>query len=478
MDWLHWRLTMEPGLRLHSCHIDEIVFERPARPILARRSPWLTIPTPELVTYKNGAPVYKFLDPKAPDAKKRTKDWHPSWPIEAPEPRHQLPELTATYQWRVVAEPSVAQAVALFLEHKGMMLQGPAGTGKTHLARGVIRELRAMGLHVITLAYTHSASHVVGGTEGETVTHFLKSHQRYIANGAQTVIVLDECTLVPLRNYPLIANFQKFLGVRVLLIGDYGQMLPISEMYGTECFLRSERCRAMYDLCGGLRVELTECRRSDRAHFDFCGRFRGQDRRPTPRELDELVARYPWDERTVDVCITLSHAHREQMARSLNLQQRDRARAEGRETVLLRSAGKFKEGSPIKPHPEMWAWVTMPVSGCTRDSYKSPVRNSCQYVVTAISPEEVSVRMEHDEKAEPIALSHHDALQYLRLGCARTAASVQGLTLRNQRLLLCDVFNPHMCGRKLYVAMTRVSDGSLLHVASRAQMARLFPRTG
>ena len=105
MDWLHWRLSMEPGVRLHSCHIDEIVFERPKKPILSRRNPWVVIPTPELVTYKNGQPVYKFLDRKAPDAKKRTKDWRPSWEIEAPEPRRQLPELTATYQWRVVTEP-------------------------------------------------------------------------------------------------------------------------------------------------------------------------------------------------------------------------------------------------------------------------------------------------------------------------------------------------------------------------------------
>ena len=73
------------------------------------------------------------------------------------------------------------------------------------------------------------------------------------------------------------------------------------------------------------------------------------------------------------------------------------------------------------------------------------------------------------EDALPIQLTHQDAIQHLRLDCARCYASVQGLALTNQRLLLCDTRHRFQDLRKLYVACSRVTRGSFLHLATREQ---------
>ena len=153
-------------------------------------------------------------------------------------------------------------------------MSGGAGVGKSHMLRDLIRELEADGMTCIKLGYTHRSSQILGGADGDTVLHFLKQHQRGIANGHKTWIILDEASLCLLKLHPLLNNFHKWLGVRFIISGDWGQMTPIAECWGVENFVRSESCHAMFTLCGGLRVEMSNCRRSDKAHFDSYIKFR------------------------------------------------------------------------------------------------------------------------------------------------------------------------------------------------------------
>jgi hypothetical protein len=68
-----------------------------------------------------------------------------------------------------------------------------------------------------------------------------------------------------------------------------------------------------------------------------------------------------------------------------------------------------------------------------------------------------------------ITLTHQQCIQDLRLACARTYAGVQGQTLENQRLLLLQTRHKYMDWRKLYVATSRVTSGSLLHIPTPEQ---------
>ena len=81
-----------------------------------------------------------------------------------------------------------------------------------------------------------------------------------------------------------------------------------------------------------------------------------------------------------------------------------------------------------------------------------------------------------EEGQEEIKLTYSQAAQHLRLACARTAASIQGITLRDQRLLLLDARSPYTDHRRLYVCMSRVTRGDYFHVATREQQAKLLGR--
>ena len=118
----------------------------------------------------------------------------------------------------------------------------------------------------------------------------------------------------------------------------------------------------------------------------------------------------------------------------------------------------------------------------TAHARNARLQNGCDYTVVEATSTEVVARKAVEAKPTEVAaqspkllrLSHHDCLQHLRLSCARVAASVQGITLRDQKLLVLDAHSPHMDGRKLYVAISRVSSGKLLFAASRAQQTEFM----
>ena len=469
MRWLQWRLELE-GLRLHSAHVDEIFFRMPEH-----INPWTRATPPHKVLYKDGAPVYRFV-PYNKDRMELTK-----WLNHPQREKVKYPDVDVRFEWEVLRNPARQQMKEAFVRHQGGLLVGVAGTGKSTSLKDLIGQLEQDGMKCIKIAYTHDASQEVGGQAGATVLRFLKDNPLYLRDAANTWIIIDEAPTCPLKLYPLLHNFKLFLGARVICCGDWGQNRPISEMWGEENYVRAEGCHSMWHLCGGLRVELTECRRADQAHFDVYCRFQSLKswaEWPGGHEAacDFLEATYPWAQQLPDVAITNSHESREYMAMLLNHHHRLRAEARGLETQLVRCKDAPHLGT-MKPHDYFYAWPGLQTVGSTRTSNNSPIKNSCRYVVTRVNGAEVAVKAEaitDADEAGEIKLTHPQAAQHLRLACARTAASVQGLTLRDQRLLLLDARSPYTDHRRLYVCMSRVTRGDYLHVATAEQQAILF----
>ena len=175
------------------------------------------------------------------------------------------------------------------------------------------------------------------------------------------------------------------------------------------------------------------------------------------------------------MAIANSHRDREYMAVLLNHYHRERAKAQGLETFLVKCKEVPQEGT-MKPHEEFYVWAGLATIGSTRNSRQGPVRNGCRYTVARVNAEEVTVTPEASDNREEIKLTYPQAAQHLRLACARTAASIQGITLRDQRLLLLDTRSPYTDHRRLYVCTSRVTRGDYLHVATRQQQAKLFGR--
>ena len=404
-----------------------------------------TLELPIKDTYSDGSLVYKVVT----DFKQL-----PTWPIRPQEPAPGV-GVSAAVTWRAEGNP---------LEG-GAFVVGPPGTGKTWYMRSLMEQLRQDCYTVLPMAYTHSAAHNLGGETADTVHHFLHSHKRGIANASKTWIFIDEISQVPLKLLPLLLNFM-WLGVKFVVGGDFNQQLPIGEVWGDEAVLRLERSAALRHMCNGLRLELSECRRSDQMHFAIYTSLpqMGMDLTTT---ASFLMDTYPWDNEEIDVVLCIRHKLREELAQRLNRQQAQRARARGLEVFCVKPTTEPKLGSSMAPHAQMEVYPDQPLVGCCRDSVKGLPLNGCMYVVVRADASKVVVRLEAG--TVEITLTHQQCIQNLRLACARTYAGVQGLTLRDQRLLLLETRHPHMDWRKLYVACSRVTAGQLLHIPTPEQ---------
>ena len=77
------------------------------------------------------------------------------------------------------------------LANKGALLSGAAGVGKSKILRGLKLLLEFMGQKVITNAYTHAATRLVGGSTIASLLHMNTSL-------CDTWFLIDEVGLIPL----------------------------------------------------------------------------------------------------------------------------------------------------------------------------------------------------------------------------------------------------------------------------------------
>ena len=151
-------------------------------------------------------------------------------------------------------------------KHLRPLVPPPPATSSAYSTQALRERLRQDCYTFLPMPYTHSAAHNLGGETDDTLLHFLHGHKRGITNAAKTWIFIDEIPQAPLKLPPQLLNFM-WLGVRFVVGGDFNQQLPIGEVWGEDAVLRLERSAAQRHMCNGLRLEFTECRRSDSAHF-------------------------------------------------------------------------------------------------------------------------------------------------------------------------------------------------------------------
>ena len=112
------------------------------------------------------------------------------------------------------------------------------------------------------------------------------------------------------------------------------------------------------------------------------------------------------------------------------------------------------------------------LTGSVKDSHEGDVENGREYEVVSVTADQLRVRLVGQEEASMLSSTQAEAMKKLRLSCARTYAGCQGQTIRDQRVVLLDVDSPHFDRRKCYVAVSRVTSGALLHVATAEQQER------
>jgi hypothetical protein len=349
-----------------------------------------------------------------------------------------FPELA----WTDLTEAEAEQAV---VDGQSLLVLGMPGVGKTTLCRTLHERLQALQKNIAVISKTHAAAVRAGGC---TADHFVR---KYLTTGSCNVdaIWVDECFQI---ECGLWAQLQKLKGRQWILSGDEHQFGPIFDTWKGANPPALYGSRFLWHLCGGRRLVLTECRRSETELFNFYRSLTPGGARyeaPLPQVLEECRQRFSLP----GFCrhnLCISHAKRVQINRLCN------EHFKPPDAVLVK-APKRTKGQLCAPQ-NMWLWPGIELLGCSWCSKK--IKNNVLYTVTSLDAAAQTLCVEGDAAH---TLSFEQATTVLRLSFARTYASVQGQEF-SESLALHDTRSKHFTRTHLYVALSRAKQAGLIAV--------------
>ena len=158
-----------------------------------------------------------------------------------------------------------------FIENKGGMLIGRAGTGKSYVSIKGMEFLLTLGKKSQALAFTNKATIQL---KGKTIHKFFtidkdgKVNKKWALNMISKVdlIFVDEISMISAHLWKILTEFKIITGIPFILIGDYRQLPPVENSASeTDWFNHS----AIFNLCKGMRCELTTMKRYDILLWDY-----------------------------------------------------------------------------------------------------------------------------------------------------------------------------------------------------------------
>ena len=351
-------------------------------------------------------------------------------------------------QSRSWADLDPAQGEERVLAQRGLLVLGIAGTGKTTYCRGLVERLQAQGHKVDIISKTHVASRRAGGV---TADHWVRRH---VVHGAASCSVLwiDEISQIDVGLLLQISKLTYSGSVSFILSGDWNQFPPIGNNFrgapvGEDKVMRSN---LLHTMCGGNRVTLTECRRSEAQLFDYYSSLiEGGSRFASP--LREVIAEAKRAFGFAGFCpanLVISHRKRVLLNERINKQLAPE------DAVMIQVCGRTYRGNGAQ---SMRLWPGIKLLGAV-SSEKKGIRNGCLYTVSALDQEHAEL-----EELPGARFSHSEVKQWLRLSHAQTYASVQGTEFEGA-LRLHDVQHKHFSRRHLFVGLSRAKDAALVSV--------------
>jgi hypothetical protein len=330
------------------------------------------------------------------------------------------------------------------MEGGSLLCTGIAGTGKTTYVRGIVERLRKDGKVVDIISKTHTASRRAGGV---TADHWVRRH---VMHGVPRcdVLWIDEISQLDVGLW-LQVNKLANTAMQFLLSGDFNQFSPLGNTFRGATVNESafELSGLLHTLCGGNKVVLTTCRRSEAVLFDFYSSLIVGGSRFEPQVADAVrhARVYFPDTAPARWNLVISHQRRIRINRAYN------TREAPPEAVTLEVKGKAAHGNAAQT---MKIWPGLQLLGCV-SSEKKGIRNGCLYTVICVG--ENAVRLE----GLPTTFTFEQTTLWLRLSYAQTYASCQG-TEFTESLCLWDVSHKYFSMRHLFVGLSRAAQGAFV----------------
>jgi len=145
-------------------------------------------------------------------------------------------------------------------------IDGRAGTGKSTLIKGLQQELTKLNKPFIALAPTNKAARII---KGKTVHKYLCECSGKINKASNLEYVfIDEISMLSTVFYKFLITWKRTQPkLKFILAGDFQQLLPVNDIVGVD--FNYKNSAALHELADGNRLQLTNCRRSDRTLFDL-----------------------------------------------------------------------------------------------------------------------------------------------------------------------------------------------------------------
>ena len=294
---------------------------------------------------------------------------------------------------------------------------------------------------MVCLAPTHAAARLL--PDGDTVHHFVG---KYAMKGSfKGWILLDEISMCCL---PLLAALDQLRlnGTKIATFGDWDQLPPHPESnswrgcpVSATAFRQSRLYKSWSD---STCFELTRCRRSDQAHFDFYTSLP----QSLPKAIAESRKKYG-SAMDADLHVCISHYRR----RAISSAKQARA-ARGKECVEV----------PTGDDPAFPCFVGTKLVG---SSTAGKFVNGGRYTVTSLNlggGERASLK--DDMMEEAFETSLEAISKHCMLAWAMVYPKVQGCT-ESGTVLLHDMGSKFMKRCHLYVGLSRVTDGGNAFIA-------------